>query len=144
MIASGSRTLWQTTLADLALILFMITAASIEDRPPVDRDTMPAQGQPLAIYRADAEGPSLGQWLDAQPRDARQHLTIIARYRPGAAAEAATAAMALERAAANAGQTARIVIEPAQADDLMVVLDFDGRELAQGAPTASGTQVAFQ
>lgn len=150
MIASGSPKGWQTTLADLALILFMVTAAAIAERPPANREAAaetvftaaPAQGEALAIYRAAPEAPPLAEWLADQPRDGRQNLTIIARHRPGGAAAAAHAALALERVSAAAGRTARIVLEPADDDDLVVMLDFDGRQPATGAAVASGTQVA--
>lgn len=134
---------WQTTLADLALILFMVTAAAMADRPEkaeaaAEASPVPASGQPLAIYRAAPGAPPLADWLDTQPRDARQNLTIIARYPAGGSEDAATAAVALANEARAAGRTARIVIEPAQDRDLIAVLDFDGR---QSGPI-SGTPVA--
>lgn len=150
MIASGYRKGWQTTFADLALILFMVTAAAMAERPQNSRDsaaeavftTMPAQGEALAIYRAAPEAPPLAEWLAEQPRDGRQNLTIIVRHRPGGAATAVQAGLALERASVAAGRSARIVIEPADHDDLVAVLDFDGRGPATATSPASGTQIA--
>ncbi len=155
MIAAGSRTNWQTTLADLALILFMVTAAAIAERPKdasaqvataaaaempgsaessrSARSAAPAQGEPMAIYRPAPEAPPLGEWLAAQQIDPRQHLTIVTRHRPGGAAAAARAALVLERAATAAGHSARIVVEPAETDDLIAVLDFDGRPPAEAS-----------
>jgi hypothetical protein len=151
MIAAGSRTGWQTTLADLALILFMITAASIAQRPDAGKaaDSVPvgapAQGEALAIYRAAPGAPPLAAWLASQAIDERQNLTIIARYRPGEAAQAAQSAVALEHAAAAAGRSARIVIEAGEVADLTAVLDYDGRSYPSrnsGASAPSGTQIA--
>lgn len=138
MIAT-TRVGWQTTLADLALILFMVTAAAMADRPeatdPVETASpIPARGEPLAIYRPAPNAPPLSDWLAQQPHDARQHLTIVARYAPGKSAETAAAAVALASEAGTAGHSARIVVEPAQASELIAVLDFDGR--------ASGTGIA--
>lgn len=151
MIASRSPKGWQTTLADLALILFMVTAATIAERPQNSRNaaaetvftTAPAQGEALAIYRAAPNAPPLAEWLANQPRDGRQSLTIIARHQPGGAAAAAQAALALERASAAAGHSARIAIEPADHDDLVAVLAFAGRPPAASAAAAYGTQVAL-
>ena len=136
----GGRTGWQTTLADLALILFMVTAAAMAERPdsaePAESSApVPAGGEPLAIYRAARDAPELGEWLADQVRDQRQHLTIVARYAPGEAQRAARDALALQSEALAAGHSARIVIEPADTGDLIAVLDFDGRQ--------SGTPVAW-
>lgn len=146
MIVSTTRIGWQTTLADLALILFMVTAAAMAELPEIDAEAevahervepgnpLPQSGEPLAIYRAVAGAPSLGEWLDSQPRDARQNLTIVARHPGGDDAGSARAALALAREAQGAGRDARIVIEPGTARELIAVLDFDGRQ--------SGTAVA--
>lgn len=144
MIASSIRGGWQTTLADLAMILFMVTAAAMAERPEPDADAatsaatptevpspapaLPASGEPIAIYRAAPGAPPIGQWLAEQPRDPRQNLTIIARHRPGGGDRAAAAALALAQEARRAGRSARIVVEPGPADELAAVLDFDGRQ----------------
>lgn len=110
---------WQTVLADLSLILFMVTAAALSQAKP-DAATASAgelsplspQGQPLALYRAEPGAPPLAQWLGSQAVDARQQLTIVARYAPGDQAAALAQAEALAREAGRAGADARIVIEP--------------------------------
>ena len=140
MIGSSIRGGWQTTLADLAMILFMVTAAAMAERPEADGDAatdqpaetsvpaLPATGEPIAIYRIAPNAPPLDEWLAEQPRDPRQNLTIIARHTPAGSERAATAALALARTAESEGHSARIVIVPAEENDLMVVLDFDGRQ----------------
>ena len=138
MIAT-TRVGWQTTLAALALILFMVTAAAMAERPDAAdpaaaASPVPARGEPLAIYRSAPGAPPLADWLAEQPHDARQNLTIVARYAAGKSAEMAAAAVALAREAGAAGRSARIVVEPASASELTAVLDFDGR--------ASGTGIA--
>lgn len=137
----ATRPGWQTTLADLALILFMVTAAAVTEQPdaapPVDAlAPVPASGEPLAIYRPARDAPGLAEWLGSQPHDRRQHLTIIARYAPGQAQGTTTSALALQHDALAAGHRARIVVEPAESSDVIAVLDFDGRE--------SGTLIAWQ
>lgn len=106
---------WQYLLADLSLILFMVTAATLahsEDRPNLA--TLSPQGEPLALYRVESGAPPLGTWLQDQSLDARQQLTIIAQYTPGRQAEALSRAEALAGEAGEAGAKARIVIEPGQ------------------------------
>jgi hypothetical protein len=106
---------WQYLLADLSLILFMVTAAALAqtvDEPKTA--TISPQGEPLALYRVEAGAPPLGQWLHDQSADARQQLTIVAQYVPGKQAEALGRAETLAREAGEAGTEARIVVEPGQ------------------------------
>jgi hypothetical protein len=123
MTRAGSG--WQYVLADLSLILFMVTAAALastDDGPkapaflaPDDADQpLSPQGQPLALYRAAPGAPPLAQWLRDQSADARQQLTIVAQYRPGEQARALGQAEALVQDAGEAGVRARIVVEPGQ------------------------------
>ena len=125
---------WQTTMADLALILFMVTAAGIHaqhqqqgqrPRPAAAVSPLSAQGEPLAVYRAQAGAPPLARWLAEQAPDRRQFLTIVARYRAGNVATAAREAVGLAREAGAAGVAARIVLEPGETDDLLATLAFD-------------------
>lgn len=113
---------WQYLLADLSLILFMVTAATLsqaEDAPATRRARVPddavavsPQGQPLAFYHADPGAPPLRQWLHDQSADARQQLTIVAQYAPGGQVAALHSAEQLAAEAGEAGTRARIVIEP--------------------------------
>lgn len=136
---------WQTSLADLALILFMLSAASLHNRP-ADRQTPaePArtshkaareaagqaeaspQSEPLAVYDATPGAPRLSEWLDQQAADPRQQLTITARYgpQPGAREKALAEAARLMTEAGNAGRSARIVVEPG-AGAARVALAYD-------------------
>jgi hypothetical protein len=98
---SGSGSGWQTLLADLSLILFMITAAAMAQggaepavskvvtvppavvTPPPRPDSAKSdpEGAPQAIWRASADGPGLGAWLMSSAPDRRLRLTIRAGYR---------------------------------------------------------------
>jgi hypothetical protein len=137
---------WQYILADLSLILFMVTAAALastDDAPahatsapqPVaapralgDRPLSP-MAEPLALYRAAPGAPPLGQWLRDQSEDARQQLTIVAQYTSGGQAEALSRAATLARNAGEAGVRARIVVEPGQGGTT-ASLAFDAPEAA--------------
>lgn len=101
---------WQTTLADLSLILFMLMGAVVSAPQPQlkaqphsqparkaapppsaqaagDRD-MPVRAEPVALYRPGPGAPALGEWLDSQGSDPRQRLTIVVPYAAGGEAAA--------------------------------------------------------
>lgn len=133
MIA-GVRGNWQTIIADLALILFMVTAAAMgsqkpeaagSQEPQTTQNPLPARGEPLAIYRPGEGAPALGEWLAGQAADERQQLTVLARYREGGAERAAEAALLLAAEAAEHGVRPRILLEPADRFDVLAVLAFD-------------------
>lgn len=132
---TGGKANWQTIIADLALILFMVTAASVdidsrgeEDRPSEERDAaLPIEGEILTLYRAHPFAPPLDQWLAEQSPDERQNLTIVARFEPGGREAAMEGAQELASVAGAEGLRARIVVEPSDYTDLFVVLSFDGR-----------------
>lgn len=112
---------WQTVLADLSLILFMVTATALADQPvpPAAPVRLPAEGEPVAIWRATADGPSLSAWLAAQPADPRQRLTLVGA--PGDSPAVLAEASRLPR-------PARIVIEPALTGPPYAALTFDTGE----------------
>lgn len=122
---------WQTTLADLSLILFMVTASALQQnaasaaRPPAQRS---ATAEPTAVWRPG--GPALTAWLAAQPRDPRQLLTIMAPYAPQGEDAALSAAVGLAREAQAAGFAARVVVEPGEGGP-SATLAYD-RPLARG------------
>lgn len=140
---------WQTALADLALILFMITAAAAS-RQPADARAHGAgggsagavaaapspQAEPLAVY-VDAPGaPPLAEWLSQQPRDPRQQVTITARYgtAEGAQERALATASRLARQAGNAGRSARVVVEAGDGPS-HVVIAFDSSRVSAQTPS---------
>ena len=127
---------WQTMLADLSLILFMVTAAAMADVPDGKTPapsaarpaTSPAMGQPLAIWRPAPGGPGLGPWLAEQQVDSRQLLSITLRYPPALQKQALEMAQAMAAQAGAAGTRARIVIEPVAGGgqiDAMAALAYD-------------------
>lgn len=123
---SGSG--WQTVLADLSLILFMITAsaASQPAAPPQVRPAsaiLPALGAPIALWRAEPGGTSLTAWLAIAGRDARLRLTIVAPP---------SASVAAAELAAQAGRPARIILEPGGEPAPFAALTYDQPRMAQG------------
>lgn len=126
---------WQTLMADLSIILFMVTAAALTQAGPGKAESGGAQtghanvgpsqrGEPIAVYRTGKGAPSLGEWLDSQPRDQRQMLTIVSTYTPGKQADALTRATALARDADQRHVLTRVVVEPG-AGDATATLAYD-------------------
>jgi len=117
---------WQTTMADLTLILFIVSVAGLQTGKEAKAEPgLPAQGEPLAVYSAGEGAPPLGQWLADQAPDARQRLTIVAQYRLGGADAAARRALLLATEAAAAGHSARIVLEQGDGAEPIVSLAYD-------------------
>lgn len=137
---------WQLILADLALILFLVTAAALTgagaqpaapaiDAPAVDRAAdardVPPDPQPpqlaaaQSLYRPGPGLPGIVEWLEEQPRDPRAALTIVAEHAPGKAEPAWTLAREMAAGAAAAGVRARVIIREGRADDVHASLAYD-------------------
>jgi hypothetical protein len=166
MIARSVGGGWQTILADLSLILFMVTASALANAPdgPLgtgDGDAKPRQGpppapkpgpvphpaimplpqaEPVAVWRAGAGVPSLPRWLDDVARDPRLRLTITVHYAPGGRSAALAQALRLDAGAGARAGNARIIVEPGQPAGASAAVAFD----ADAAPSgpAHGTQFA--
>lgn len=131
---------WQTSLADLSLILFLIAASAVgrhqreQEHQPAPRAAPPpsAQGEPLAVYAAAPGAPPLARWLADQAPDPRQQLTITARYgaEPGAQGRALGEAARLLAEAQGLGRRARLVVEPGEGP-ARVALAFDAAPSAR-------------
>lgn len=143
---------WQTILADLALILFMITAAALAGAPdgpmapiaaPVagqPAKSLPAQpappplappvaasprSEPVGVWSDGPGAPPLAEWLRQQASDQRLRVTILVRHGRGHGLQALAQAEALLAAAGARGSGARIVIEQGTGDGASVLLAFD-------------------
>ena len=113
---------WQTLMADLSIILFMVTAAALSQAGPGKANagqggTAPSpRGEPIAVYRTGAGAPTLGEWLDSQPHDERQLLTVVSTYTAGKQADALTRATRFAEDAARRKVLTRVVVEPGPGD----------------------------
>ena len=139
MIARPGQTGWQTILADLSLILFMITAsalsvaeaphpASAAPKAAAPRPVTPsARAEPVGVWREGEGAPPLANWLAEQGSDPRLRLSIVVRYQAGEGRRDA----ALDRAAALAAQagprgaSARLVVEPGAVAGASATLGYD-------------------
>jgi hypothetical protein len=112
---------WQTLMADLSMVLFMISAAAVGDAPApapkaaAQQVALPALGDPVAVWRG-SDPAALRGWLAGQGSDPRQRLTIVAPQ------SASTAALAL---AGGAGRPARLLLEPEAEGEPYAALTYD-------------------
>lgn len=155
---------WQTSLADLSLILFMLTSAALaahnqevaqqkgarHSRPQpaaTKASARPSErSEPLAIYAPGPGAPPLGRWLAQQAPDPRQQLTITMPYgpTPGARDAALREGARLLGEAGAAAVRVRLVVEPG-AGPAKVALAYDqpaGPDPASGPLGDDGTRLA--
>lgn len=157
MIARMASTGWQTILADLSLILFMVTASALANAPdgplgppgdqspdakpapkraaapvpkPVITPAMPVE--PVGVWRSAPGAPPLAQWLNDVGRDPRLRLSITVHYGAGGRKAALAQALRLDAAAGSHAADARMVVEPGLPAGASAVLSYD----------AAGTQLA--
>lgn len=117
---------WQTSLADLSLILFMVTAAAVSGKPAPPQVKIPSVAEGLSVYLDTPDAPPFPRWLAEQAADPRQRLTITATCPSPPFQDAALRrALDLAREAGKAGYPARIVIEPGAGGPLRAVLAYD-------------------
>ncbi|MEL6485912.1 MAG: hypothetical protein AAFQ13_02035 [Pseudomonadota bacterium] len=130
---------WQLLLADLALILFLVTAAALtrsEDAARADASVVqadPAEGPgevapAQALFRAGVGPVSLAQWLEQQPRDPRAALTIVAQYPPKDQSRAWSEAREMAATAAALGVRSRVIIRSGARYEVYASLAFDQPE----------------
>ena len=111
---------WQITLADLSLILFAIMAAAT-----ARSEGPPGEAAHPSVPVAVARDGDVDHWLDQQPRDPRQRLTITASYAPGRLDAAIAGARRLAGHAYHSDSAPRIIIQPGTTDGLAASLAFD-------------------
>lgn len=126
---------WQTTLTDLSLILFMVTASVLQQTsdgpaPRARAQTPSDRSDPVAVWRPGPDAPPLAVWLAAQAGDPRQIVSILASYRGAGQAEAVRTASDLAGETQRAGRTARVLVEPGEGG-VSVTLGYDQPALVQ-------------
>lgn len=116
--ANGS---WLVPLADLSLILFIVTGGALtaslgreEDVPATRPESAPAEGVAAAVY-IDAPGaPPLPQMLAGHPLGAGEQLSVVGYYAPGDRADVVRRTEALAAQAIDAGIAPRVILQPAR------------------------------
>lgn len=140
---------WQLILADLALILFLLTlsalpaaeaetgrrlAARAVQEKSTREEAQPEIASAQSLFRPVPGGPGLGAWLAAQGPDPRATLTIFATHSQGGEAAAWARAERLAAEARAQGARVRIIITAGKQADLYASLAYDQQmALAGGA-----------
>lgn len=119
---------WQLILADLSLILFLVTltalvSSSAEDAERLGSEPYVAPAQ--ALFRQVEGGPNLAEWLSEQAADPRATLTIIAQHGEGERVNVWREAEALARSAETTGVPVRVVISSGASSDVYASLAYD-------------------
>ena len=143
---------WQLILADLALILFLLTLSAL---PAAEAETVRALASRAvqektargaaqaevdaaqALFRPVPGGPALGEWLAAQAPDARATLTIFAVHAPGGEDAAWARAEALAAEARARGARVRTIIASGREADLYASLAYDAPIAEAGTEAGS-------
>ena len=125
---------WQLVLADLALILFLVTLTALVSSSSKGEDALtrsPYVAPAQALFRPTERGPTLAQWLAEQPADPRLTLTIIARY--SGEDQDTVWQDAQNMAASVAGSTiaVRVIVSKAEQSDIYASLAYDEPVTAQ-------------
>jgi hypothetical protein len=123
---------WQLVLADLTLILFLVTLTALVDSSDREEDVAahggyvaPAQ----ALFRPSARGPSLADWLEEQPADPRTTLTIIAQYSGADQEPMWQNAQVMAASVAGSNVKVRVIISRGKQSDLYASLAYDDPEM---------------
>ena len=123
---------WQLILADLSLILFLVTLTALVSSSSDEaqsRGSEPYVAPAQALFRQVEGGPGLSEWLAEQAADPRAALTIIARHGAGDRDAVWQEAEALAQSAEDKGVAVRVVITKGEASDVYASLAYDAPEL---------------
>lgn len=137
---------WQTAMADLTLILFLVVAGAYRDQPADAADVKAtvrdetenvdvSLGQPMAVFRPGGDA-NLTRWLGGQGLAEGEVATVIVRHRGGEAGSAVAEAARLVAEIERAGEKARLMVEPADYAETLVVIAHDQRD-------PDGTGIAY-
>lgn len=151
MVRAGTG--WQYALADLSLILFMVTASALVhvaakagDAPPLNAQGAPERmsqriaaamdSSPVAVWSAEPGAPPLADWLARAAADPRLEVRVIVRF-SGDTREAAVArGLRLVEAGGVRAGSARLLVEPGQSDGASVSLFYARERTGQAADLA--------
>lgn len=134
MIGKGGSG-WQTTTADLALILFLVVSAASAPNATTPGGVPMEAGRnavsttetapSTAVYRATADT-TLTQWLASQPMDDRQSVTVIVKRAPSGPSHSMSQGVAYLDEVEASGRVGRLLVQNASSEDVMAVLTYDG------------------
>jgi hypothetical protein len=111
---------WQYALADLSLILFLVTASALSvsgksvpaPPPPSPPIAAALESEPVAVWSAGDDAPPLAAWLEQVGGDPRLEVRVVVRYSDGEREAAVAQALQLATAGGARASRARVLIEP--------------------------------
>lgn len=123
---------WQYAIADLSLILFLVTASALAHAgggkaaasPPPPPVAAAIDSEPVAVWSPGPEAPSLAEWLAQVGEDPRLEVRIVVRYASGARAAAMAQAVDLAAEGGTRAAKARILVEPGERAGASVALVY--------------------
>ncbi|MCR2832760.1 hypothetical protein [Parerythrobacter lacustris] len=122
---------WLVSLADLSLILFIVTSGAIASSPiqkslePIDLADLPALGVASEIYVDGPGAPSLSTFLSRHSPAAGEQLTITGVFGPGERQTIARRMEALEAEAIAKGTEPRVILQPGSQAGVYVAFAHD-------------------
>ncbi len=139
---------WLVPLADLSMILFIITGVTMSARPPAtDAPPAPppggiAQGVASGVF-VDAPGaPPLAEWLAQYRPGSGEQLTVEGRFIPADRARVSARAEELAQAAIAVGFAPRVILQPVPAgsgrSQVRALFAYDGGEQVAQSLLSSG------
>ncbi|MFY7838313.1 MAG: hypothetical protein ACOVQ0_18735 [Novosphingobium sp.] len=143
MIRAGTG--WQYALADLSLILFLVTASALSmsgkaapvPAPPQQPIAAALESAPVAVWSAADGAPPLAEWLGQVGSDPRLEVRVVVRYSDGEREAAVAQALQLAVAGGARASRARVLIEPGERAGASVSLFY-----ASEAPVKSAAPLA--
>jgi len=128
---------WQLILADLSLILFLLTLTALAgeeaeetaEAQPSQEPSPPHTAAAQAIYRSVPLGPTIGDWLAQQTPDPRATLTIFASYSNDEREAVWNTAQSLASEAQDQGFNVRVLIKRGETSDVYASLAYDAETL---------------
>ncbi|MEP3422249.1 MAG: hypothetical protein ABJN35_10980 [Erythrobacter sp.] len=142
---SRNASSWQLILADLSLILFLLTLSALANESgdgsddtaldfEDDADATHAEfASSQALFRATPSGPTIQEWLSEQPLDPRATLTVFAVYAPGEEQAVWEQAQVFAKDASDARFAVRVVITSGDVNDIYASLAYDAPTEEQGS-----------
>ena len=113
---------WQYALADLSLILFLVTASALAQANSAPKALPPAplsppiaaalSSEPVAVWSAGTGAPPLAEWLAQVAADPRLEVQIIVRFSDKGRDAAVAQAVQLAAIGGPRASSARILVEP--------------------------------
>ncbi len=135
---------WQYALADLSLILFLVTASALaqasQSRPVVQPAAPPIAAaigsEPVAVWSASPQAPPLARWLGSVGADPRLEVQVVVRYASGGRAAAIAQANEIAVAGGPRAAAARILVEPGPRSGASVSLVYASETQSAPLPLA--------